>query len=235
MGIARKGGNTSKSLSPDIIQSAWHSNANSRNLSALGSRQTLMRLLISENIRSSSNSSITCNLSFYEIYLSNFSLEKVDLNSAYVSILAAKLFNLTALLYAAFGMKFLNWNALISVFVSKTNDLIILIQDFLKNFLSKTIGLGLFAYPLQQFIETGQFALPNYVINLIFKRFLKMCTQLWRYFLQFLCGFTTDFYNYLFHSPTNLLALNDTKSTSKPSLWFPVSFHVFIEEFMRIK
>ncbi len=71
MGISRKGCNTSKSLSPVIMQEAFAAIANSRNLLSFESRQTFIDSDISLNTISSFNSFKINNFLSAEIYLSN--------------------------------------------------------------------------------------------------------------------------------------------------------------------
>lgn len=138
IGIPRRVCNASKFLSPLIMQDAFAETANSRNLSTLGSRQTVTIYDISMKITCSSNCFKANNFSTQEMYLSNFERNKTSLNSLYVLKFEQTFLSLTTFSKAFPGMEDLNKKALSNVLVSTTNRSFF-IQQFLKNFFCKAI------------------------------------------------------------------------------------------------
>jgi len=138
MGISRNGFRISKSLPPVIMREAFTETTNSRNLSSLRSRYSVIASDISLNMASSLNSFEANNFYSGEIYLSNFGRNKTSLNSLYVLRLAKTSPSFTAFSNAFLRLEYLNIKALTNVLVSITNKLF-LIQQFFKDFFCKTV------------------------------------------------------------------------------------------------
>src|SRR5690625_219110 len=83
MGIPRNECNSSKSLSPEILQEASAATANSRNLLSLGSRQTVMVSTGDKRNECERMHSIDSHLSSsFTKYLSSFFLNNTSINSS---------------------------------------------------------------------------------------------------------------------------------------------------------
>src|SRR5690625_5079854 len=132
MGIPRNECNSSKSLSPEILQEASDATANSRNLLSLGSRQTVMVSTGDKRNECERMHSIDSHLSSsFTKYLSSFFLNNTSINSSAVDWEKINLPSKIALSNARLEDVPSMRTALIRLLVSITKDLLI-IQNLLK-------------------------------------------------------------------------------------------------------
>src|SRR6185312_15630150 len=194
-------------LSPVIIQEALAETANSRNLSSLGSRQSVIVSNISEKIAITLYSSMMLNLVSREMYLSNLSLTNTSQNSSYVSMLADNCPIRLAFSYASVGFECSERNALTSVFVSITKRLFF-IQQLLKDFFCKSIFSSFLSCFFQEFFKLRFFITLRNNFYLFFKTFLKPVFNCRRSFPPFFSGSIVHFNYYAFHNFSFLLFSN---------------------------
>src|SRR6185312_9314088 len=173
MGMPRNGFNSSKSVSPVIIQDALAETANSRNLLFFGSRQSVMDISILIKKAFALNSFIAANLCSSVKYFSNFDLAKTSINSSNVALEYTSIPVLNAVLYACLFLEPAKIYALIRELVSKTKVLVISFQQIFKDFFCQSFFL---CFVAQRIKKTHVFTCSS-VINHFFQcngyRFIK--------------------------------------------------------------